>query len=197
MCPKTVCGCWLLVYIYSAILHFRADSLHLHVILHEWLAFYSTFLPFWQNDWDLLCATCYGENRYQNKSQHRKLTLEKKIICRDWNPWPFNHRSGALSTELSQLPRVGGGGDGVSSIRHNPPGIFSLGTIIHRTGWKLLAVTCTHTHTHTHTSLSLLILFLILLSLLFITLTGLTFLLRFRDSVGRNPHLHAHPTPPL
>ena len=30
--------------LYSAILRFRADSLHSHVILHEWLAFYSAFL---------------------------------------------------------------------------------------------------------------------------------------------------------
>ena len=37
---------------------------------------------FWQNDRDLLCATAVtrGWNGYRNKSQHRKLTLEKKII---------------------------------------------------------------------------------------------------------------------
>ena len=34
--------CWLILY--STILRSRADSLHLHVILHEWLAFYSMFL---------------------------------------------------------------------------------------------------------------------------------------------------------
>ena len=106
------------------------------MILHEWLAFYSTFfeyppkwctysagmagatwnccslgassvytiqpchfmqshipkvyacltvtchLHFLLNDQDLLCATAVtrGWNGYQNKSQHRKLTLEKKII---------------------------------------------------------------------------------------------------------------------
>ena len=35
---------------------------------------------FWQNDWDLLCATAVTRewNRCRNKSQHRKLTLEKK-----------------------------------------------------------------------------------------------------------------------
>ena len=39
-------------------------------------------LHFWQNDWDLLCVTAviWGWNGYQNKSQHSKLTLEKKII---------------------------------------------------------------------------------------------------------------------
>ena len=39
-------------------------------------------LHFWQNDRDLLRATAVaqGWNRYRNKSQHRKLTLDKKII---------------------------------------------------------------------------------------------------------------------
>ena len=40
-------------------------------------------LRFWQNDWDLLRATVVtqGWNGYQNKSQHRKLTLlQKKIL---------------------------------------------------------------------------------------------------------------------
>ena len=127
---------WLLLY--SAVLCSRADSLHLHVILHEWLAFYSAFLNihhsgvltalawlvphetaavsaqvlctsynhapchfmqshickvyaclavtcrlhFWQNDWDLSCATAVtrGWNGYRNKNQHRKLTMEKKIL---------------------------------------------------------------------------------------------------------------------
>ena len=39
-------------------------------------------LHFWQNDQDLLCATAvtWGWNGYRNKSQHRKSTLEKKIL---------------------------------------------------------------------------------------------------------------------
>ena len=39
-------------------------------------------LHLWQNDRDLLHATAVtqGWNRYQNKSQHRKLTPEKKIL---------------------------------------------------------------------------------------------------------------------
>ena len=39
-------------------------------------------LHFWQNDRDLLCATVVtrGWNGYRNKSQHRKSTLEKKIL---------------------------------------------------------------------------------------------------------------------
>ena len=127
--------------LYSAILRSRADSLRSHVILHEWIAFYSAFLNihrsgvltalawlvpqesaaresqsrrvlctpynhapchfmqshirkvyaclavtchphFWQNDRGLLRATAVtrGWNGYRNKSQHRKLTLEKKIL---------------------------------------------------------------------------------------------------------------------
>ena len=39
-------------------------------------------LHFWQNDWDLLRATAVtqGWNGYQNKSQRRKSTREKKIL---------------------------------------------------------------------------------------------------------------------
>ena len=39
-------------------------------------------LHFWQNDRDLLRATAVtrGWNGYRNKSQHRKLALEKKIL---------------------------------------------------------------------------------------------------------------------
>ena len=39
-------------------------------------------LHFWQNDRDFLRATVVtrGWNRYRNKSQHRKSTLEKKIL---------------------------------------------------------------------------------------------------------------------
>jgi len=127
--------------LYSAILRSWADSLRSHVILHEWIAFYSAFLNihrsgvltalawlvpqesaaresqsrrvlctpynhapchfmqshirkvyaclavtchlrFWQNDRGLLRATAVtrGWNGYRNKSQHRKLTLEKKIL---------------------------------------------------------------------------------------------------------------------
>ena len=130
---------WLLLY--SAVLRSWADSLRSHVVLHEWIAFYSAFLiihrsgvltalawlvpqesaaresqsrrvlrtpynhalchfmqshirkvyvclavtchlHFWQNDRGLLRATAVtrGWNGYRNKSQHRKLTLEKKIL---------------------------------------------------------------------------------------------------------------------
>ena len=67
-------------------------------------------LHFWQNDRDFLRATVVtrGWNGYRNKSQHRKSTLEKKKFSRrssrDSNPRPFNHESGALTTELSPPP---------------------------------------------------------------------------------------------
>ena len=46
VCPSTAyigccCCCWSLLY--SAIFRSRSDSLHSHVTLHEWLAFYSAF----------------------------------------------------------------------------------------------------------------------------------------------------------
>ena len=42
----------------------------------------TSHLRFWQNDLDLLRATAVtrGWYGYRNKNQHRKLTLEKKII---------------------------------------------------------------------------------------------------------------------
>ena len=66
-------------------------------------------LHFWQNDRDLLRATAVtrGWNGYWNRSQHRKSTLEKKIIPplqQGFEPQPFSHESGALTTELSPPP---------------------------------------------------------------------------------------------
>ena len=66
-------------------------------------------LHFWQHDRGLLRATAVtrGWNGYRNKSQHIKLTLEKKISRRsnrDSNPRPFDHEFGALTTELSPPP---------------------------------------------------------------------------------------------
>ena len=54
-------------------------------------------LCFWQNDRGLLCATVVtiGWNGYRNKSQHRKLTLEKKILPqlqRGFEPATFRSR---------------------------------------------------------------------------------------------------------
>ena len=54
-------------------------------------------LDFWQNDRDLLRATAVtqGWSGYRNKSQHKKLTLEKKIIppfMPELEPWTFRSR---------------------------------------------------------------------------------------------------------
>ena len=51
-------------------------------------------LHFWQNDRDLLRATAvtWGWNRYRNKSQHRKLTLEKKIFLQGFESATFQSR---------------------------------------------------------------------------------------------------------
>ena len=72
-------------------------------------------LHFWQNDRDFLRATVVtrGWNGYRNKSQHRKSTLEKKILPpfqQGFEPATFwvNHESGALTTELSPPPELRG-----------------------------------------------------------------------------------------
>ena len=54
-------------------------------------------LRFWQNDRDLLHATALtqGWNGYQNKSQHKKMTLEKKILpplLQGFKPTTFQSR---------------------------------------------------------------------------------------------------------
>ena len=94
-------------------------------------------LHFWQNDRDLLRATAVtrGWNGYRNKSQHRKLTLERDFcfvlffippLCQDSNPRPFCHESGALTTELS--PLFGFRPSKLASVRtvgrHLTPGLF-------------------------------------------------------------------------
>ena len=66
-------------------------------------------LHFWQNDQDLLhtAVVTQGWNGYRNKSWHRKLTLEKKILLlflQGFEPMTYTHESGALTTELSPLP---------------------------------------------------------------------------------------------
>ena len=58
-------------------------------------------LHFWQNDRGLLRATAVtrGWNGYRNKSQHRKLTLEKKNYLAA-PPGTFRHESDALTTAI-------------------------------------------------------------------------------------------------
>ena len=61
-------------------------------------------LHFWRNDWDLFRATAATEIRVSTESWPRRRKLFRRS-CRDSNPWPFNHESGALTTELSPLRR--------------------------------------------------------------------------------------------
>ena len=54
-------------------------------------------LHFWQNDRDLLRATAVtqGWNEYRNKRQHRKVSLEKKILqplLQEFEPATFQSR---------------------------------------------------------------------------------------------------------
>ena len=58
--------------------HFMQKCIHK---VHTCLAV-TCHLHFWQNDQDFLCATAvtWGWKGYQSKSQHRKLTPEKKIL---------------------------------------------------------------------------------------------------------------------
>ena len=68
-------------------------------------------LHFWQNDRDFLRATVVtrGWNGYRNKSQHRKSTLEKKILP------PFQQRFELLllSLQIAFIQRYS-----LLSIRH-------------------------------------------------------------------------------
>ena len=68
---------------------------HIHKV-HACLAV-TSHMHFWQNDWDLLPATVVirGWNRYQNKSQRRKLTWEKKTflpLLQGFEPMTFQSR---------------------------------------------------------------------------------------------------------
>ena len=75
-------------------------------------------LRFWQNDRGLLRATAVtrGWNGYRNKSQHRKLTLEKKILPplqQGFEPATFRSRVGRsnhwaipASTDCAETPSL-------------------------------------------------------------------------------------------
>ena len=67
-------------------------------------------LHFWQNDRDLphAAAVTRGWNGYRNESistesRPRRRKFSRRS-CRDSNPRPSNHESGALTTELSPIP---------------------------------------------------------------------------------------------
>ena len=85
-------------------------------------------LHFWQNDRDFLRATAVtrGWNGYRNKSQHRKSTLEKKILPpfqQGFEPATFQLRVQSLWTSISLMQaRVfcffAGGSSILNSNRH-------------------------------------------------------------------------------
>ena len=118
----------LYVYIMSCTIsrHFKQSHIHR---MHACFAV-TCHLHFRQNDRDILhaIAVTWGWNGYRNKSQHRKHTpsipfrrprCRKPVLgvwpwrrkfshrsCRDSNPRPFDHESGALTTKLSPLPET-------------------------------------------------------------------------------------------
>ena len=86
-------------------------------------------LHFWQDDRDLLRATAVtrGWNGYRNRSQHRKFTLENKLFLpfpQGFEPRPFNHESGALTTELAPAPWWG-----TTESRVSEPGLDCRGEV--------------------------------------------------------------------
>ena len=86
----------------------RFNKIHIRKV-YAFLAV-TCHLHFWQNDRDFLRATVVTRrwNGYPNKSQHKSRPWRRKFSrrsSRDSNPRPFNHESGALTTELSP-PRV-------------------------------------------------------------------------------------------
>ena len=69
-------------------------------------------LHFWQNDRDLLHATAvtWGWNGYRNKSQHKFLTLENKILpplLRGLEPGTFRSRVRLSNYSAIPAPQVG------------------------------------------------------------------------------------------
>ena len=65
------------------------------------------FLAEWPGSFTCYCGNT-GVEQIPNKSQHRKSTLEKKILpplLQGFEPWPFSHESVALTTELSPPPQ--------------------------------------------------------------------------------------------
>ena len=88
-------------------------------------------LHFWQSDWDLLnfihmcCCSNTGVEWILKKESAQKVILERRsgmdtekrvntesysgefsCHCWDLNPWPFDYKSGALTTELFLLPTL-------------------------------------------------------------------------------------------
>ena len=88
---------------------FTVHIIRSHILrMHVWLAV-TCYLHYWQNGLGLLRATIVtrGWNAYRNKSQHRKLTQENKILpplLTGLEPATFRSRVQNSTTELLPLP---------------------------------------------------------------------------------------------
>ena len=87
--------------------------------------------------------TCYccntGVERTRNKSQHTKLTLEKRFLprhrsCWDSNSQPFDHESGALTNKLFRLPCGGYNNKDQTTVNKKAPihYIIPINNTVHR-----------------------------------------------------------------
>ena len=90
-------------------------SLHIKSHIHKVYASLAVtchsvaLLAEWPGSCTCYCGNWRGWNGYRNKSQRKKSwpwrrKFARRSRCRDSNPRPFNHESGALTTELSSLP---------------------------------------------------------------------------------------------
>ena len=70
---------WLLLY--SAILRSQADSLRSHVILHEWITFYSAFLNIHQSG--VLTALAW-------LVPHESAAVSAQVLCTPYNHAPYH-----------------------------------------------------------------------------------------------------------
>ena len=70
--------------LYSAILRSWADSLHSHVILHEWTAFYSAFLNIHWSDVPTALAWLVPQESAARESQSRR------VLCTPYNHAPYH-----------------------------------------------------------------------------------------------------------
>ena len=106
------CCCWLLLY-NSAILRSPADSLHSHVILHEWLVFYRAFLNSHRSGFHLgftTAAPLWGTNQSQRTngtSFLRAKCMGSSCTCSmlfegQLYQWMIDWGHGALKTPKSQ-----------------------------------------------------------------------------------------------
>ena len=124
--PHKGCSCstvWFLHgWFHSKLLHLSTLCVRL-TTMHQITSFHANHVPrvhaclaitghlhLWQNDQDFLHATAVsrGWNRYRNKSTEswpRRGNISR-CSCQDSNLQPFDHKSSALTTELSPLPFI-------------------------------------------------------------------------------------------